>query len=78
MIVWLKGWDMDNKDKDYYKAMLDLLKLIIAPLFVAGIGLIAYSYTTLDIVGIATLGLDIVLILFFILIYLDFANNLRD
>lgn len=69
---------MDNKDKDYYKAMLDLLKLIIAPLFVAGIGLIAYSYTTLDIVGIATLGLDIVLILFFILIYLDFANNLRD
>lgn len=77
-MVWLKGWDMDNKDKDYYKAMLDLLKLIIAPLFVAGIGLIAYSYTTLDIVGIATLGLDIVLILFFILIYLDFANNLRD
>lgn len=51
---------MDNKDKDYYKAILDLLKLIIAPLFVGGIGLIAYSYTTLDIVGIATLGLDIV------------------
>lgn len=70
---------MDNKnDREYYKAILDLLKLIIAPLFVSLFGLIGYCYTTNDIMGIYALLLDFMLWLFFVVVYIETANNLRD
>ncbi|RDU65379.1 hypothetical protein CQA53_06290 [Helicobacter didelphidarum] len=69
---------MDKRDKDYYKAVLDIIKNIITALFVAELGLIGYTYNTSDyIVGI-TIFINAVILLFLIIWYFDMAENLRD
>ena len=36
---------MDNKDREYYKVVIDLIKNIITALFVAELGMIGYFFT---------------------------------
>ena len=70
--------DMDNKDREYYKVVIDLIKNIITALFVAGLGLMGYVYKTNDIIVAMVLFVDILIILLLTLFYFDIAQNLRD
>lgn len=65
-------------NKEYYKAIPDILKIIIAPLFVAGLGLIGYAYTSNDFNAITALMVDVIMIMLLLFAYGDVAQNLKD
>lgn len=67
-----------NNNKEYYKAILDILKIVIAPLFVFGLGLIGYAYTSNDFIAIYALFIDVFILALLLFVYLQTAENLRD
>lgn len=67
-----------NNNKEYYKAILDILKIVIAPLFVSGLGLIGYAYTSNDFIAIYALFIDVFILALLLFVYLQTAENLRD
>lgn len=52
--------------------------IVIAPLFVAGLGLIGYAYTSNDFITIYALLIDVFILILLLFVYLKIAENLRD
>ena len=52
--------------------------IVIAPLFVARLGLIGYAYTSNDFITIYALLIDVFILVLLLFVYLKVAENLRD